>query len=296
LAPDCFPKKYERDLILVRPILFHLPFGLPIYGYGAMLCLSVIVGRLLAVRLAERDGMDGGLMSRGCVWILASAFVGARLLCVVTEPDQFDRAIDVFKWWNGGVVAYGGFLGGLVGTIVFCRIHGVRLLTLADCAVPSLCLGLMLTRIGCLLAGCCFGQPWEGPWAVRFPAGSPAFEQQALQGLLPAAAMESLPVHPTQLYESLAGLALFSVVIAVRRRQKFPGQALAAFFLGYAVLRYAIEVVRADSGRGTIGPFSTSQFIAMATFLSAAALSYVLQRGRPQLSDADPGLNGMRRP
>jgi len=271
----------------VRPILFHLPFGLPIYGYGAMLCLAVIVGRLLAVRLAERDGMDGGLMSRCCVWILVSAFVGARLLCVVTEPDQFDRAIDVFKWWKGGVVAYGGFLGGLLGTAVFCRIHGVRLLAVADCAVPSLCLGLMLTRIGCLLAGCCFGQPWEGPWAVRFPAGSPAFEQQALQGLLPAGATESLPVHPTQVYEALVGLALLSVVMAVRRRQKFPGQALVAFFLGYAALRYAIEVVRADAGRGAIGPFSTSQLIALVTLPSAAMLFYVLWRHHQQVLTSD---------
>jgi phosphatidylglycerol:prolipoprotein diacylglycerol transferase len=135
----------------------------------------------------------------------------------------------------------------------------------------------MLTRIGCLLAGCCFGQPWDGPWAVRFPAGSPAFEQQALQGLLPAGATESLPVHPTQVYESLVGLALFFVVSLVRRRQKFPGQALVAFFLGYAVLRYAIEVVRADTGRGTIGPLSTSQLIALVT-LPAAALFYVSWR------------------
>ena len=261
----------------MRPILFHLPFGLTIYGYGAMLCLSVIVGRLLAVRLAERDGMDGGLMSRCCVCILASAFVGARLLWIVTEPDQFDRVIDVFKWWKGGVVAYGGFLGGLLGAIVFCRIHGVRLLVWADCTVPSLCLGLVFTRVGCLLAGCCFGQPWDGPWAVRFPAGSPAFEQQALQGLLPAGATESLPVHPTQVYESLVGLALLSVVMAVRQRQNFPGQALVAFFLGYAVLRYAIEVVRADTGRGTIGPLSTSQLIALVT-LPAAALFYVSWR------------------
>jgi phosphatidylglycerol:prolipoprotein diacylglycerol transferase len=276
-------------VILVRPILFHLPFGLTIYGYGAMLCLSVIVGRLLAVRLAERDGMDGGLMSRCCVWILASALVGARLLWVVTEPDQFDRIIDVFKWWKGGVVAYGGFLGGLLGTVVFCRIHRIRLLALADCAVPSLCLGLVFTRVGCLLAGCCFGQPWDGPWAVRFPAGSPAFEQQALQGLLPAGATESLPVHPTQVYESLAGLALFSVVMLLRRRQKLPGQALVAFFLGYAVLRYAIEVVRADAGRGSIGPFSTSQLIALVT-LPAAACFYVSWRRHRNLLASDTSI------
>lgn len=261
----------------MHPILLHLPFGLVIYGYGGMLFLSVVVGRLLAVRLAERDGLDAGLIGRCCVWTLASALVGARLLAVVTNLDQFPHVADVFKW-NGGVVAYGGFLGGFVGSLVFCRMHGVPFLAWADCATPSVCLGLVLTRIGCFLGGCDFGQPWDGPWAVRFPAGSPAFREQAWQGLLPAGATESLAVHPTQLYESLAGLALLALVMTVRGRRKVEGQAFAAVVAGYAVLRYGIEVIRADAYRGTVGPFSTSQAIAVATFLSAVALAFVLRR------------------
>lgn len=265
----------------MHPTLFHLPHGVPIYAYGAMLCLSVIVGRLMAVRLAERDGLDPELMGRCCVWTLAGALLGARLLYVVTNPEAFDRAIEVFAWWKGGVVAYGGFLGGLLGAAAFCRIHAVSLLAWTDCTVPSLCVGLVLTRLGCFMGGCDFGQAWDGPWAVRFPAGSPAFEEQALQGLLPAGSTQSLPVHPTQLYESVAGLALLALVMAVRRRRTFSGQAFVAFVAAYSVVRYAIEVFRADSDRGTVGPFSTSQFIAIATLLSAAALSYVRQRGRP---------------
>jgi prolipoprotein diacylglyceryltransferase len=83
---------------------------------------------------------------------------------------------------------------------------------------------------------------------------------------------------PTQLYESLAGVVLLAGVMAVRRRQARPGQALAVFALGYAVLRYLIEMVRADPNRGSLGPFSTSQVIALVTFLSASAFLYL--RGR----------------
>lgn len=271
------------------PVLFHLPYGLPIYGYGAMLALSVIAGRLLAVRLAEQGGMDADVMNRCCGWTLAGAVVGARLLYVVTNLDQFDRVIDVFQWWKGGVVAYGGFLGGFVGTVAFCRIHRIPVLAWVDCVAPSLCVGLMITRIGCLLGGCDFGTPWNGPWAIHFPAGSPAFQQQALLGLLPPGAARSLPVHPTQIYESLAGLTLLILVMAVRRRRMAPGQAFIAFVLGYAVLRSVIEVFRADLDRGAVGLFSTSQVIAAITFLSAAALWYI-RRGRARLPYSVPDL------
>jgi phosphatidylglycerol---prolipoprotein diacylglyceryl transferase len=265
----------------VRPVLVHLPFGLPLYGYGAMLCLAVVLGRLLALHLAERDGLDRAQLSRAVLWSLAFAFVGGRLLYVVTNLDHFHQPLDAFKWWQGGMVAYGGFLGGFLGAVVFCRLHGIRLLAWADCAAPALCVGLAVTRIGCFLGGCDFGRPWDGAWAVRFPAGSPAFQQQTLLALLPAGATESLPVHPTQLYESLAGLVLLGLVLLVRARRKAAGQVFAAFVIGYSVLRYAIETVRADSDRGSLGPFSTSQFIAVVTLGAAVALAIALQRRSP---------------
>ena len=267
----------------MRAILFQLPFGLPLYAYGTMLCLSVAAGRIMAVRFAARDGLDPKLMDRACVWALLGALVGTRLLYVVTNLDQFERVTDAFLFWRGGLVAYGGFLGGFASTVVFCRIHRVDLWAWVDCVAPSLCVGLLLTRVGCFLAGCDFGRPWDGPWAVSFPAGSPAFQEQTLQGLLPAGATQSLAVHPTQLYESLAGLALLLLVLAVRRRRTFAGQAFVALVPGYAVLRYLIEVFRADLNRGFVGPFSTSQVIAVGTFLSAVVLFYVLRRGRSQV-------------
>jgi phosphatidylglycerol---prolipoprotein diacylglyceryl transferase len=270
----------------VHPILLQLPFGLTIYAYGTMLCLSVIAGRLLAVTLASRAGLDAAAIDRCCLWTLAGAAIGARLLFVVSAPEQIHGVMDAIAWWKGGVVAYGGFLGGFLATIVYCRAHRIHMLTWADCAAPALCAGLMITRIGCFLAGCDFGQPWNGAWAVHFPAGSPAFEQQTLMGLLPAGATQSLAVHPTQLYESMAGVVLLMVVFAVRRRQTVPGRAFLTTVLGYAVLRGAIEVLRADWHRGAIGPLSTSQFIAVITFVLAAVSLALTRRGSPPLHSA----------
>jgi phosphatidylglycerol:prolipoprotein diacylglycerol transferase len=273
----------------MQPILLELPFGIPLYSYGFMLTLSVLAGRFLALRLAERAGIDVKLADRCALWTLIGAILGARLLFVVTNFDQFNNAFEIFAWWKGGVVAYGGFLGGLAASIVFCRMHRLSLLLWADCVVPSLCLGLAITRVGCFLGGCDFGRTWEGPWAVQFPAGSPAFLLHRQLGLLPPGAVESLHVHPTQLYESLAGIALLLMLIAVRHRKLLAGHGLAAFGMSYAVLRYLNELVRADPQRGAIGPWSTSQFIAIVTFVAAAALLYVLRRksaARPNLTPA----------
>lgn len=262
----------------MRPILFTLPFGLPVYGYGAMLCLSVIAGRLLAIRLAGRAGLDSALISRCCAWTLVWALIGARLLYVITNPRQFEQALDALAWWKGGVVAYGGFLGGLLGSALFCRKHRIRLLKWADCAAPALCLGLMITRVGCFLAGCDFGRPWDGAWAVSFPAGSPAFQEQVGRGWLSAGAPQSLPVHPTQVYESLVGLALLLLAIAVGRRQKFEGQVFLAIVVGYALARGALEILRGDANRGGFGPLSTSQWIALSALLCGASLFWARWR------------------
>lgn len=272
----------------MRPILFYLPFGIPVYAYGAMLCLSVVIGRLMAVRAARSAGLDPNLMDRACVWALVGALIGTRLLYVVTNLDQFDRFLEVFLLWKGGLVAYGGFLGGFVSTLAFCRIHRINLWVWVDCVAPSLCVGLALTRLGCFLAGCDYGHPWEGPWAVHFPAGSIAFQEQGLQGLLPANATASLAVHPTQLYESLAGVMLLALVLLARRNATFPGYAFLVLVPAYAALRFPIELFRADLRRGALGPFSTSQLIALVTFVLAMAVLIALRRGRSPFLQAKP--------
>jgi phosphatidylglycerol:prolipoprotein diacylglycerol transferase len=246
-----------------------------------MLGLSFVVGWNLTLALCVRDGLNRKTMEACYIWAAASAVVCARLLYIVTNLDRLDGIGDVFKFWEGGLVAYGGFIGGFVGSVIYCRVRGVPLLAWADCAVPSLCTGLMITRIGCFLHGCDFGRPWSGGWAVHFPANSPAWLQQRSAHLIGASATESLAVHPTQLYESLNGLILLVLCLVVRRYRTFSGQVFVAFTMGYAVLRYLVEGLRGDEERGTIGPLSTSQFIGVTTFLAGAAcLAWLYSRYR----------------
>lgn len=257
----------------MRPVLFELPWlHVPVYAYGTMLYVSFALGWVLSLHLAEKDGLRRGVMKLGVVFTAIAALIGARLLFVITNLDLFAagegislpgvaRMFDL----RSGLVAYGGFLGGVAGSAAFCRLARVPFLVWADCAVPALCTGLIIPRIGCLLAGCDFGAPWDGAWAVRFPPRSLAFDQQLEAGLIPAHAESSLPVHPTQIYESAAGALLFTLVWWVRGVRSAPGQALAAFGLGYGVLRFGIEMVRGDAERGSLAGLSTSQIIALVT-------------------------------
>jgi phosphatidylglycerol---prolipoprotein diacylglyceryl transferase len=263
----------------MHPILFELPFvRLPVYAYGTMLYLSLLAGWMLTLRLAEQDGIPRG-RARICFLVTAlAALLGARLLFVVTNLGAMRGIADIFDIASGGLVAYGGFLGGLAGAMACCRLVKAPLLVWADCAAPSLCIGLVLTRIGCLLAGCDFGAPSHLPWAIHFPPGSPAFEAHVARGWIAGGALSSLPVHPTQIYEAGAGLGLLAIVLLVRRARYSAGEALAAFGMGYGVVRAMIEIVRADPQRGWVGPLSTSQFIGLVTAAAALVLVIWLRR------------------
>jgi phosphatidylglycerol---prolipoprotein diacylglyceryl transferase len=264
---------------------------LPIYSYGAMLCLSIIIGWFLTLGLSEKDGLPRETMAN-CYFVTAlSALVGARLLYVFTNLQEFQQFWDLFALRRGGLVAYGGFLGGFVGALAYLRRHKLRLLPWADVAVPSLALGLVVTRIGCYLFGCDFGAPLaEGAprWLARlgtFPrwpegtvadgAGSPAFIQHVNERGLSPDAMASLPVHPTQIYESLAGLALLALVFLVRRKQRFRGEVFLAFTFGYGLLRFLIETVRDDLERRMWGPYVAEHLLLpLALVAFGAAFAY----------------------
>lgn len=260
---------------------------LPIYSYGAMLCLSIVAGWFLTLGLAEKDGLPRETMAN-CYFVTAlSALVGARLLYVLTNLGEFQQFADLFALRRGGLVAYGGFLGGFVGSLAYLKRKRLRLMPWADVAVPSLALGLVVTRIGCYLFGCDFGKPLsEGApsWLreigtfPRWPegtvadgAGSPAWIQHVNERGLSPDAGASLPVHPTQIYESLAGLVLLGAVFWARKRQSFRGQVFLAFTLGYGVLRFVIEIVRDDLERGSWGPWVPEHLIVPLALLAFAA-------------------------
>ncbi len=265
--------------------------ALPIYSYGAMLCLSLVVGWYLTLGLAQKDGLPRETMAN-CYFITAvGALIFARLLYVATNLEEFHSFADLLNIRRGGMVAYGGFLGGFLASYLFLRAHRIRLLPWADVAVPSLASGLAITRIGCYLFGCDFGKPLSDTapgWLKKlgtFPhwadgtipdgSGSPAWIQHVNHRGLSPDAVASLPVHPTQLYESLVGVGLLALVFMVRRKQKFRGEVFYAFTFGYGVCRFLLEIIRDDIERGEYGPYLAEHlFIPLALLGFAAAYNF----------------------
>jgi phosphatidylglycerol---prolipoprotein diacylglyceryl transferase len=189
----------------------------------------------------------------------------ARQICRPKEADCFAWA----KFYAGGLTYYGGFAAASAAAWYLLRTDRFPFWKAADMAGMVVPVGLGFGRIGCLLAGCCFGKPWGSTLAVTFPAGSPASEAEHKLGLLPSAMRESLPVHPTQLYESVASFAIAAFLILwLHGRKRYDGQVFIAFIALYGGARFLIEFMRADD-RGAVVGLSTSQLLSLALFGAA---------------------------
>jgi len=275
----------------MHPILFEIPTPWgpqPIFSYGVMLGSSMIAAWYIVMWLGERDGMDKDVLANGFIVAAVSAIVGSRVLYIVTNPDEFHSIPSWFNLRAGGLVAYGGFLGGFFGSLAYFRHKGIPLLRFADVTAPTLALGLGVVRIGCYLYGCDFGARLgdDAPAWLRaagtFPhwandEGSPAWSYHVSEYDLPFESSHSFAVHPTQIYESLAGFTLVAITIAVWRRREFYGQVLLVLAMAYGIWRFLIEFVRDDPERGFFAGFSTSQLISLA-IVPVAAFFYVRQR------------------
>jgi phosphatidylglycerol:prolipoprotein diacylglycerol transferase len=262
---------------------------LPIYAYGVMLGTSLFVGWFLAMRLAKEDGIDQQEAGTIYMWTAIWSIVGSRVLWYLTTPGT--TLADLPKINQGGLVAYGGMIGGFLASWYHCRKRRIPLLRWADVAAPSVVLGTAITRIGCFLFGCDYGARSNLPWAVRFPGpgplaphGSPAWQHHVQDFGLSRAAEWSYPVHPTQIYESLVGLTLFGVLMLIRRYRRFSGQVFLGWVLGYGIMRPLIEIVRDDEDRGLFTvPFthtqlSTSQIIGIVSVVLGLGLLVALVR------------------
>jgi phosphatidylglycerol---prolipoprotein diacylglyceryl transferase len=287
-----------------RDVVYEQP-NLPIYAYGVMLGLSLVVGWYLTLPLAERDGLPKETMANCYVFTAIAAMAGSRILYVVTNLDEFKSPLDVFALRNGGLVAYGGFIGGLLGSWAYLAPKRIRLLAWADDAVPSLASGLLITRIGCYLFGCDFGKrlsagapgwlkslgtfPHWPQGTLAAGEGSPAYMRHLdlyrgtpLEAEL-MRANTSFPVHPTQIYESLVGLALLGLLLWQRKYTRFRGQVFFLFVFAYGFCRFVLELWRDDVERGSYGPtFDAHLYVPFCLFLMAIGFVFGVSLGIPK--------------
>jgi phosphatidylglycerol:prolipoprotein diacylglycerol transferase len=219
----------------VHPIAFEFG-GLTIHWYGVMVALGFLSGLWLASRRAAREGVGAEAVLDLGPWLIVGAIVGARVLFVGTYwREQFAGKpfVEVFEVWHGGLVYYGGLVGASLACMLYARRKRQRLWRLADVLAPSIALGQAFGRIGCLLNGCCYGRPCHLPWAISFPQGN-------------VTGAPAVPVHPTQIYESLLDLGLCLALMRLYKRKRFDGQIFGLYLIGYALLRSVVELFRGD--------------------------------------------------
>ncbi len=285
-------------------------FGEPIPAYFTMLLVGFAVATWLCARLAKQEGIDPNTFIDLGLFSVIFGVIGARVLHVFadgyfwdyvhlcTDPAQVAWRItpaqcreaegiwnaareicqpserDCFAWaafWRGGLAYYGGLIAASVFGVWFVRREGVPLRQGVDIAAIGICVGLIFGRMGCFLGGCCFGTHTESFLGLRFPAFSPASESQWRAGLLPQPGVESLPVHPTQLYEAIGCALIAGYLLWLRPKKRFQGQVMLAFLGLYAILRFVLEFWRADE-RGEILGLSTSQALGILALGLVAAL------------------------
>ena len=226
--------------VAMHPVLFDV-WGFAIHGYGAMAALGFVLGCGVVFWRAHQRGMDVNRLADAIFVMALSGLAGSRLVFVLQHPELIEGPLDLFDVRGGGLVFYGALI--TATPVGLWMLHRGRLPVLAtfDVFATGVPLAHGISRVGCFLAGCCWGVPSDGPLAVTFPAGS-------------ALAPGGVPLHPVQLYEATSLVALAGVTNLLYPHRRFDGQVFAVYVLLYAVLRSVTETFRGDLARGFFLP------------------------------------------
>jgi len=197
---------------------------------------------IVAAQEARRLGLPVGRFYGLCFFIILSALIGSRLLFIIVEPAKFiENPLKIFALWEGGLVFHGGLVAAVVVAFWYMRRHHMPWRTAFDALAVGMPLGQALGRMGCFMAGCCFGSPTDLPWAVRFTHPDT---------LCPVRE----PIHPAQLYESLLAFGVFGVLFWLRKRKRFDGQVILTYFALAGLVRFFVEFFRASTSLDPRGP------------------------------------------
>jgi phosphatidylglycerol:prolipoprotein diacylglycerol transferase len=238
----------------MHPILFEIG-GWPVYSYGVLLAAAYLAGLQLAVVRARRAGLDAARVMDLGIYLIIAALVGAKLMLVVVDFDYFvAQPRELLSLARAGGVFYGGLIFSLLVGLWLVRRYRLPVWSAADMYAPGIALGHVVGRLGCLLAGCCYGRPTDLPWGITFTDPVAAANVGTPLGT---------PLHPTQLYDAGAELLILVVLLVFERRGRpFPGRTFWLYMLLYAISRLIVEVFRGDA-RGELMGMATSQLVSL---------------------------------
>lgn len=240
----------------MRTVLFEF-FGIKIYSYGLMIAVGILAAGLYFLKVAKKRGYDEDHLFNAIIISVISGVLGGKLLYIIVEIKTIIENPSILLDFGNGFVIYGAIILGAVGLMLYCKKKRWNLLEIFDCALPGVALAQGFGRIGCFLAGCCYGRETDMWFGVEFPVDS----------LAPS----GVHLHPTQLYSSAFDFALAVFLILYARSNKVNGRVVGMYLIIYSVGRFLVEFLRNDP-RGAVGVLTTSQFIAIGTLILGIVL------------------------
>ena len=241
-------------LIKIGPVSIH--------SYGLLIGIGFIVSWYFMRRDARTRHFNPDHVTDLAFWGLLWGIIGTRVFHILLFPSEYSWS-DPIGWiavWRGGLVFQGAFPPVILVFIIYCKKHHLPIWKMADIVCPYIPLGHAFGRLGCFMHGCCFGKTCQLPWAVSFPAGSPAWDLHQRLGLIPPDAKWSLAIHPTQLY-SAGGLLIIFLILRYLRERWHPvdGFTFPAYLVLYSIFRFVVEFYRGDHNPTHFGNLSDQQ-------------------------------------
>ncbi|OGQ17769.1 MAG: prolipoprotein diacylglyceryl transferase [Deltaproteobacteria bacterium RBG_16_71_12] len=302
----------------MHPVLFNVPFPdipslgikgpLPLHTYGVLIVIGFLLAMYVAWREAKRQGQYVEEVLDFAFWALLGGMIGARVVFIaVNWQDYLAHPLKIVKIWEGGLVFYGAALGGFVAYLWYSHKHkifGADKLKLADMMVVGLPLAAAFGRLGCISAGCCWGDAAyhldaagqivaDLPVTIQFPEGALAYQSLLGSETAEVAARmreirATMPLIPVQLLDSFLEVGLFLTLLVVRSRKWFHGQVLLTYGILYPIVRSSLELLRGDAERGYVidGVLSTSQFLSL-LMASASLVAIIVLRRRGMAAVAE---------
>lgn len=235
----------------MRIILFEI-FGIQIKSYGLMIAIGIIVAASLFINKGKKKGFNEDHLLNLIIFAVLGGILGGKGLFIITEIKDILKEPSILLNFGYGFVIYGAIGGGALAMYLYCKAKRWSIIEMFDMTVPGLALAQGFGRIGCFLAGCCYGAETTLPIGVEFPNDS----------LAPT----GIHLHPTQIYSSIFDFLLGFLLLYYSKRERKSGKVMGLYLIIYSIGRFLVEFLRNDP-RGNVGTLSTSQFIAIFTLI-----------------------------
>lgn len=245
-----------NDLLKLGPVTIH--------SYGLFIGIGFMMALFVADYRAKRNNLDADFVFNLAFVCIIFGMLGAKVLYLLTEFKSILANPSTILELMNGFVVYGGIIGGILAAFLYCKMKKKHFLTYFDLLIPSVALAQGFGRIGCFFAGCCYGSETTSHFSVIF--------KNSLY------APNNIRLIPTQIISSAGDFLICFLLILIAKRKPKSGIVASAYLVLYGIGRFAVEFLRGDLIRGTIGSLSTSQFISIFIVLAGLILGYIVNK------------------